>query len=664
MNKDQLLTAARAAMKADDFTAAKKLLLQIEKIENPAAYNDRLKKKDGPRKGKEASFFSQAESYFVDDPSTKIRILAKNRFPDLPEEERVSRYSMPDGEIAYSENGELYKSMSGGVPEFFAELVGKAPAELGAIAGGAIGSWPGALAGGFIGENIRQAMGPAVYGAPVDIPQSLKKSATQSALLGGGFALERGIAGAGRMIANSKMKPSTSLGYDPAETAKAYAEAQKRGVQLTPAEASGSRALEQQQHFVGVQPSTADQVSEFYNARAPQVENAIREELKRISPSRSVDQGNKKATRAFSDRLAQRKAERTAAASPYYTKAENDVVDISDITEEINQIANQHSGTEYGKKFKQAYNSLTAKNEAGDRVAKTTVGEIQEAKESIDLLINGAKVKGAAKMAGRLTKLKNRVVDRMIDASKEYEKGHAAYMRRSPPINEMKGTSFYDVLPKKPFTDPDYDKAVDKVFSVNKSPESVLKIRKIIKGQEPEAWDAIVKSYMLSKLNKIKVSAQGGEIPNLAGQYNKMVFGSPGSDEFRKLKNALTPLQFETLNNFSELLKQVSRVTKGQSMTQPLQEMKSAVGGNARNMLSIALAPRSALISHLDDMKMEQHLGLLADMITNTKNMADFNRNVQKMRRYAPGRKRYAPTWYEDALTAALSSLGVAAVTE
>ncbi len=42
--------------------------------------------------GKEASFLAQSEAKMVDDPATRVRILAENRFPDLPEQERLDRY--------------------------------------------------------------------------------------------------------------------------------------------------------------------------------------------------------------------------------------------------------------------------------------------------------------------------------------------------------------------------------------------------------------------------------------------------------------------------------------------------------------------------------------------------------------------------------------------
>ncbi|GAF75675.1 unnamed protein product, partial [marine sediment metagenome] len=87
--------------------------------------------------GKEASFMSQAEAKLVDDPATRVRILAENRFPNLPEKERLSRYrSMPNGEIAYREGDAWFRAMDDGLIGIGADIAGK----MLPIAGSVIGS--------------------------------------------------------------------------------------------------------------------------------------------------------------------------------------------------------------------------------------------------------------------------------------------------------------------------------------------------------------------------------------------------------------------------------------------------------------------------------------------------------------------------------------------
>jgi hypothetical protein len=66
-----------------------------------------------------ADFTTLSKAAMVDDPGTKIRILAKARFPDMPEKEAMSRYGIVEGVPIYlGKDDKIYRETPTGVRGF------------------------------------------------------------------------------------------------------------------------------------------------------------------------------------------------------------------------------------------------------------------------------------------------------------------------------------------------------------------------------------------------------------------------------------------------------------------------------------------------------------------------------------------------------------------
>lgn len=264
-----------------------------------------------------ASFFAQSKAATQDTAEGKLKILAKDLFPNEPE--AYKRFSMVDGIPIYRDDGGRYWAAARGdaigtAREVGADVVAKSPVIAGDIlAGAAAGKYagvPGMVIGGMtgamLGEYGRQKIGQWLTGEDVSKSEIAKEGAISGVTGGaGGLAikwLERGApkgwAESMPPIARAKMEKldqiSTRLGGgQPLDQAEQYlydritnklsrgerltsdeiqfyedAIAKQQYAGLTPAEASNLGSLKSQQRFAGNVGYGADIVDDFLGRRA------------------------------------------------------------------------------------------------------------------------------------------------------------------------------------------------------------------------------------------------------------------------------------------------------------------------------------------------------------------------------------------------------------
>ena len=138
-------------------------------------------------------FTTQMKSAFVDDPATKLQIIAEDRFPNMTPDDALSRFFVQGGDIFFiDEQGGLKRMMSADkLDQFGASIVGKSPTIAGGAAGafigsgmGPVGTLVGSIAGAALGETSRKIAGKVVFDENQTTEGNLKEIGLEATLGG------------------------------------------------------------------------------------------------------------------------------------------------------------------------------------------------------------------------------------------------------------------------------------------------------------------------------------------------------------------------------------------------------------------------------------------------------------------------------------------------
>lgn len=588
-----------------------------------------------------AGFLDLAESYRADDPQTRMRILAENRFPDLPEAERLARYRQTPQGIAYQgDDGQWYLSEPDGfwqgAKQFGASALGHIEslggstlgAVLGTTAAGPVGGLLGAALGGAGGEGSRKVHANLAYDEPQTSLGNIKAMATEA-----GFAAAGEGAGQllGKALSRKAVKDLNRYNEEAADLLTRKAE--KAGVTLTPAEITNLRSLINRQALLRDLPDSADIVEDFLKLRNKQVQRSVYHYLQNLSPEQTPHFAYKKGVRAAEGAKEALEQSRAKAADPYYRQAAQDTVDIAPVLQKLKGRIKQFSGTRVGKTLTQLDKAL--KN--GD-TPKNLVGQIDAVKGDLDDLIAKAKRDGRKTRLRELTAFKHELVSAMDEASPTYRQGRQIFEERSLPINELEKSLVGDMIGEGKQAAPDLGRII---FGKRSSPAAVKQARKIITIHDPKAWNAVVRGHIQNTLEEMAESSVG-EASNLGGMFRKRLLGT--SSKQAMLRNALDERQFQALMDLSDVLEASGRAMKGQSMTAQRGEMIRELRREATPAASNLVAPHripSKLADWYQDLKMGRYAEQLARIMTDPEGMAKLRTQVKLLKQLSPREKQF-----------------------
>ncbi len=278
-------------------------------------------------------FFSLTESKFVDDPNTRIKILAENRYPNMSPQEREAKYKLHNDEIIHqAPNGQWYKTEPDGffqgVKQFAADTVGKSPTIIGSAVGGLLGAvgGPGGIAAGgatgaAVGEAARSGIGNMVY----DEPQTVASETRDILLEGmmGGIGSVGGI-GANRFANRGVAKDIHKFTQNKAQVDALVEKSNQVDIPLTPGEATGLRSLSNKQALLRDLPGADDRIDDFLVNRQNKIEGAINKQMDDISNVDAPDTASVKALDSLEVQRAQMLKKRMQAEQLHYEAAADD----------------------------------------------------------------------------------------------------------------------------------------------------------------------------------------------------------------------------------------------------------------------------------------------------------------------------------------------------
>jgi hypothetical protein len=539
-------------------------------------------------------FLTQTKAALVDDPATKLKIYAKELFPNDPE--AWKRFGMVDGMPVYvGDDDQLYAATTGDfagkAKGMAAETIGHLPSMVGGAVGGTVatgspaGTVAGAVAGAVGGEGVRKI----AAGTLLDEPQTMGGNAwamTKEGLwsLGGSLAgvglakwLQRNVA---RDIGN----------FDELATQELKDKAKLFGIDLTPAELTNLASLKAQQKAVGRMPQSADIIDEFMKNRPGQVRDAMTKFLDSISVEDSIELAGRNTKEAASATIERVRGERSAAASPLYKQAFDE---FKGVPQEVLPEAQSLMKTPAMRQAAKRAMELAANENIDLGNPTNSLRGMHYMKMALDSMIGEGERKGMAAAERRaLTNLQGRLVKLMDGMSPTYKNARAVFAGNSPGVELVED----GLVGKVANISADAEINAPKIlFDAERSgPNAVRRAIEQIRKTDPNAANDALRGFLQDKFEKF-----GREYVSTTGQamqgakFRAAMLGNKRQAEI--LKAAMTKEQWTAFNDLMEVFEATGRAPMVGSDTawnlEARRELAKEAGG-AWSKVAAAMSPQ------------------------------------------------------------------------
>ena len=386
-----------------------------------------------------ADFSTLTKAAMVDDPGTKLKILAKARFPGMKEEEAVSRYGIIEGVPVYlGKDDKLYRETPTGFGGFLkktaANIVGSPGETIGGVAGGIVGA-PGGPAGVVAGSALGAAGGKGydkiAANLALDEPQTVSGNVAAmgeaAAFSGGGSLIGSAL---GKFLQRNAARDIKRL--DTTQTADITKKAQAAGVDLNPAQATNLPSLKAKYDVLASMPTSRDAIAEAAKKQAKQAYDAADDFFKKVSPVEGLDEAGTIAREGAKKVVSKLTEERAAAARPLYKKAFDEFDGIpQELVGRAEELMKRPAMAQAGRKAVQL-----ARNEGIDLTdPKNSLLGMHYMKLALGDMIEGAGVKGTGSTAKRgLSGIQQELVGIMDELSPTYKQARDTFSHFTPNI--------------------------------------------------------------------------------------------------------------------------------------------------------------------------------------------------------------------------------------
>lgn len=571
---------------------------------------------------KGASFGALVKSSMVDDPSTKIEIFAKSRFPK--DKDALQRYGIIDGEIVYLDtDGKIKKESPSGISGFWKELaagmIGQAPAVVGGTVGAVLGApaGPATAAGGAAlgaagGKGISQVLANLMFNEPQTVAGNVQGMATEGAVNAAttyvGSKLSQKIAE--RFAAKDISK------LNRAEAEELVRKAKELGIDLNAAQATNLPSVKGRYEVLGRLESSMDIIDADRVRQGTQAGAAASTFMDKLSPAVSTRAAGERARSGATEVLERITKDRATAAGPWYEKALNVPVNLAD--EEFQRVSATPA-------FKQAW-------ERAQRIAANEGVDLGDAANSMralhyvklglgDLIEKGGTEGVGATEKRAIVGVQNRLLRFMDTASPDYARARSIYGHYMP---TLKGNREGLIGQLSELADMDLNTAAKHVFGPQTSPEDVRKLRSsFFRYDQGAKWNDLFRSYLQDTFEQagreFKTPGSGG-VRAQAATWRAQMVGNPA--QAKNIRAAMTEPQLKGFNDMMDVFEALGRVTgAGGSPTMPLQQANKQLTREATGVAPDLLQPRQAVINWLTEARTGAHAAEMARVMTDPKSL-------------------------------------------
>lgn len=533
-------------------------------------------------------FGSQAKASFASDEEEWMRSAAKSLYPNEPLERSRPRigktaegryfHKGDDGQFyelqAPSGWGRLANTGSGVGPSLPAAtgLIGgivAAPAAATGVGVGASLAAAGTAAAG--GEWLRQGIGDMILGEASTGDLNEASIAKEGALstLGQGVGI-----GMGRFAERFAAPDLARIATPQAQRSvdELYNKADRIGVKLTPAEATGLQSqIAEQKRLRGI-PQSFNVMGDFYKQRNADATRALDDFLTQVSPAQDAGRLGERAQKAATATVEAAKKKRTAVTSPLFKDAEREAgpIDVSSVVASLDAKIASAKGSS-----RTVLENVRKMLEDGQGGIDTTFAGLQSAKKEIGATLKKSAFAGDVEGTNRYSRSVlsdvyddlNKAIDSAVQASPagpKYAQGNKLYQditkAEVDPVKEALGP-LLRIAPEnssvvragKAMLDPS-----------SRSPELIRQARTALAAKHPEVWNGLVRDFLQQETHAALQALAHGEQANVAGKVGKAL---GDTQTMANIREALGHTQFQAYKDMVDVFQAAGRALDANSDT-------------------------------------------------------------------------------------------------
>jgi hypothetical protein len=389
---------------------------------------------------------------------------------------------------------------------------------------------------------------------------------------------------------------------------------------------------------------------------------AVKDVMKMIAPPEAVETAATGVRKAAQKVVRKQDQIRIRAASRFYQEAFKDQT-LNTIDKTTGYLDGRIEKLTKGDKrseFIKAKELLTPLDDAKG----LTIEQLDQAYKGLGGRHQALQREGKRELANEVKGLQQKLLREITELNPSYKKGVKVYAQLSKPWQEMVDSKVGAIANLK---DKDLKTISTRLFDATEfvvTPQSVKNAKAVLQGQNPEAWNAIVRAEFQKRLGKVRMdpeSMTAGE--NIPAKLRTAIFGNQTQRE--TLYAALDGEAKKNLRYLEESLKKAEKGRPGGSPTQPnrvydeqLRKRKGlfgAIGAPVRRVFE--KGPMKAIGEAGDEKVFRDNLNELAETMFDPTWTAEWER----IRRMAPDSKETA-TAMQKILTESRKKLGKPAV--
>lgn len=592
-----------------------------------------------PTEGKPTGFMAGFKSGFVRDPETKLRVLAEQIFPGDPE--AVKRFGIIDGKPVYIDDAGNPVDAISGMMAKTGEVVSNLPEAIGATVGSlATGNpYTGAVIGDVGGRAVKQGIGSLVFDEPQTAQGNIVDLAKEGALATTGAFMGK----VGTMFGNRRaVKGLDKLNLDSAIAVQDRIK-KATGIDLDVAQASKLTGMKSLRKWVMKYPSEAAEVMDnFSKLQNGQSQEAVEGILNSLSKKTNLAQLGESSVNAAKAAIEVAKKEREDLASPLYKKAfaSGAKVDAKPIINEIDKMLSVAKGPVRNDLLaakNHFYKNVKKQTDDGfvdSKVLDDTIEGLHNTKIAIDAML--AKRAGATAAENQslrqLVNIKNDLVESLAKASPDYDAGRLAFEKASKELVNPLENSPVGAIAK--LNNQRLAKAASQLFSNTPNVESIKHAKRVIQGQDKQAWNDLVRQKLQTELERAMEITQTGEVVNLQGKFLKNAAGTKSKRE--ALEAALDGDIIDTAGDVLEAFELIANSPIGGSDTAfnlAITEQQKQTGAT---LISKAMTPIKSIADAVDSKFLDRHSMAIAEALTNPRKI----KQVRKLLELPKGLER------------------------
>ena len=559
-----------------------------------------------------------------------IKVLSKEL--NIP----VNRFVIDDqGNIGYKGDDGKYYPAIGSKAGFYAPDIAQTVADVGI---GVAGSLTAPFTGG-VGSSLLVGAGTAGTEAlRQEIGRQVADSETSDPFRIGISGL-LGVAGEG-LPAGYKYLKGQNIAKDIAQLDSASMKrlmdlAEKEGIDLTTAEASDLASLISKQSTISRLPETATKMDKFYKQRYKQVQDAVDNYLKKISPTTEVEEAGRAGQEALINRRNQLKQQRYNQTKPLYDQALEgaEPVNTLPLVNKLDDMISMAKGRErqalekikkdfYYQKPEKVIDAKTGREIVQYKdVLDDRPQALQRLKMELDSYVKSDEVTGLdSVIQGEIKSINKNLKELIRQDNPLYKEADTLYAQLSQPIEEFDKRRAGASLTK--ISEDNLNSFAKRVFQ-NADPTSIRYAREQIEAVDPLAWKDVTRAWLQDNWEQSIKQAKGAKDVNLdAGlSWRNLLFGDQKSD--RALKAALTETEYQGLKDLTDVLQAAGRVKKVGSDTAFNAQTIEQLTNSAQNKLAKILSPRQTAIDWLNQIALNKNANAFADIILDPKRLKE-----------------------------------------